>query len=383
MKNLIKTPLFICLFLFSNMLHASIVYMTSPKDIYLFYPFEGKFYIKACKKYSLVDKIEDCVARTVKPYFKKIEIKVLYTDLKELLKKPLVFNAINRKSVSSFINGGDFAKMQKLLEDNATLMTLTNSIKGTEVLFELLGLYLDGTPTVANKKMEFVRVPSGSFRMGSSWLERGRDSSTEKSHNVTISSHFDISKTEVTQLEWFQVMGNNPSFFKLPQNCTNHKNFAGVDICPEHPVESVTWTDVQTFIGKLNASQPTYKYSLPSEVQWEYAARAGARSAFFWGSSPSDIDRYVWHAANSRSHTQLVSKKAMNSFKLYDMLGNVEEWVQDIFKADYNTASNTYTCRTLRGGSYLSITKNLRSAARRCLRPTEKKKNIGFRLIRK
>jgi len=156
---------------------------------------------------------------------------------------------------------------------------------------------------------EMVAIPAGSFAMGST------DHPDEQPvHRVNVSA-FLLGRTEVTQGQWIAVMGGNPSKFKQ----------CGLDC----PVENISWIDAQTFAHKL--SQKSGKtYRLPSESEWEYAARAGSSGKWSFGDDASQVGQYAWFDANSNGKTHSVAKKKPNAFGLYDMHGNVYEWVQDV-----------------------------------------------------
>ena len=158
--------------------------------------------------------------------------------------------------------------------------------------------------------MEFVLIPAGTFRMGGSGLRA--DPSEKPRHEVAITRPFYIGKYEVTQGEWEAVMGSNPSHF---------------DKCGERcPVDSVTWLDAQTFASKLNEREGSSSYRLPTEAEWEYAARAGSSKARY-----GPVDEIAWHRGNGSDRTHPVGGKLPNAFGLHDTLGNVAEWVQDWF----------------------------------------------------
>lgn len=227
------------------------------------------------------------------------------------------------------------------------------------------------SPTLGAK---FVLVPAGTFMMGSPGGEAGRDSDESPQHQVTIGHHFYMQTTEVTQGQWKRVMGNNPSHFS---SCG--------DDCP---VEQVSWEDVQGFIRKLNSMEGTGKYRLPTEAQWEYAARAGSATRFHAGNSDDDLLHAGWLKTNSGSKTHQVGQKAPNSWGLYDMHGNVYEWVQDWFRL-YSAGSVTDSAgpssgskRVRRGGSWSSIAKFCRSANRDYFGPDQRSGLLGFRLLR-
>jgi formylglycine-generating enzyme required for sulfatase activity len=228
---------------------------------------------------------------------------------------------------------------------------------------------------------QFVLIPAGTFMMGSPGNEPGRDND-ETQHQVTISRPFYMQTTEVTQGQWKRVMGNNPSHF---QNCG--------DDCP---VEKVSWNDVQDFIRRLNQLEGTDKYRLPTEAQWEYAARAGSTTPFHTGSCLStDQANYDGNYPQSgcpkgeyRQKPVRVGSFPPNAWGLHDMHGNVWEWVQD-WKGDYPYGSVTDpegpssgSSRVFRGGSWINIAGYCRSANRNDVAPGDRNDLLGFRLLR-
>ena len=166
--------------------------------------------------------------------------------------------------------------------------------------------------------MEFVLIPAGTFRMGSPDSDTEAYSDERPAHRVTISQPFYLGMYPVTQEQWEEVMGNNPSNFKDT---------------PYHPVESVSWDDVQAFLCKLNEQEGRGDYRLPTEAQWEYACRAGTETPRYH----PDVNTIAWYERNSNGHPQPVGQKLPNAWGLYDMLGNVGEWCHDggrIYTAD-------------------------------------------------
>jgi formylglycine-generating enzyme required for sulfatase activity len=160
--------------------------------------------------------------------------------------------------------------------------------------------------------MEFVLIPAGSFTMGDDG--ESADDDEKPRHRVTISQPFYLGKYEVTQMQWAVVMGNNPSRFKELSN----------------PVENVSWNDVQEFIRRLNQMLlGARKYRLPTEAEWEYAARAGTTSAYSFGDDAGNLYRYAWYKGNSEDKTHPVGQRDPNAWGLHDMHGNVWEWVED------------------------------------------------------
>jgi formylglycine-generating enzyme required for sulfatase activity len=233
--------------------------------------------------------------------------------------------------------------------------------------------------------MEFVLIPAGEFDMGSPSDEEGRHYWEGPLHHVTIEDPFYMGKYEVTQAQWCAIMGDNPS------------NFAGDD---DRPVECVSWDDVQDFIRKLNEKEGTDKYRLPSEAEWEYACRAGTSTRYSFGDDDdyANFGDYAWYYSNSGSQTHPVGQKKPNPWGLYDMHGNVLEWVQDCRHSDYIGApadgsawivaceydyGSPYTIRVIRGGSWCGDgVEFCRSASRRFGDPHVRSLNLGFRLLR-
>jgi len=229
--------------------------------------------------------------------------------------------------------------------------------------------------------MKFVLIPSGTFTMGSPKSEPERDDD-ERQHRVRITKGFHMQTTEVTQGQWKAVMGNNPSKFK---SCGN-----------DCPVESVSWNDVQDFIKKLNRKEGTDRYRLPTEAEWEYAARAGSATAFANGGITEtgcehdpNLDAVGWYCGNADGKTHPVAQKGSNAWGLYDMHGNVYEWCQDIYGKDiYSkdqvdpiyTDSGSY--RVVRGGSWFNSAESCRSADRYYYSPGGGNGLLGFRLAR-
>jgi formylglycine-generating enzyme required for sulfatase activity len=197
---------------------------------------------------------------------------------------------------------------------------------------------------------EMVVIPAGSFVMGSN-----KSSDEQPTHSVNLRS-FLIGKTEVTQEQWEAVMGYNRTTKK------------GLTL----PVVQVTWDEIQQFIAKLN-QKTGQKYRLPSESEWEYAARAGTTTEWSFGDDESKLGNYAWFARNSGGTTQPVGQKLPNAFGLFDMHGNVWEWTQDCQHNTYAgaptdgsawTTGCLNTLRVLRGGSWVSSPSVLRSAYR-------------------
>ena len=223
--------------------------------------------------------------------------------------------------------------------------------------------------SIGNVRFEMVRVEGGTFTMGAT-AEQGSDAySDEKpTHQVTLSS-YSIGKTEVTQALWQAVMGSNPSYFK------------GSNL----PVEEVSWEDCQTFIRKLNAlTGKTFR--LPTEAEWEYAARGGNKSRGYKYSGSNTLSNVAWYDDNSADKTHPVATKASNELGIYDMTGNVWEWCSDWYgsyssSSQYNpTGSNTGSFRVRRGGSWSYNAGRCRISFRIYNTPTNSFNYLGLRL---
>lgn len=222
--------------------------------------------------------------------------------------------------------------------------------------------------------MQFVLIPAGKFEMGSLFEEKDRSDSESPVHKVTIQNSFYLGRSAVTQKQWEKIMRNNPSHFK------------GED----RPVEMVSWEDALKFVTKLNDKEGTDKYRLPSEAEWEYACRAGTQTRCFFGEDESKLNEYAWHAGNSGAKTHAVGRKKPNLWGLYDIHGNVWEWVQDEWHDNYNGAPSDGSVweegngvyRVSRGCSWLCDTGFCRSAGRFKREPESCFANLGFRLLK-
>ena len=231
-----------------------------------------------------------------------------------------------------------------------------------------------GTPTPSptpgpDGAVKFVKIPAGEFDMGSN--DGDRDEKPVR--KVRISAPFQLGKYEVTLQQWDAVMGNNPGSLKDARR----------------PVEMVSWHDAEEFIRKLNLRNDDFEYRLPTEAEWEYAARAGTTGDF-----AGKLDEMGWYEANSGYETHPVGEKKPNAWGLYDMHGNVWEWVQDRYDPEYyasrpdpdtdpqgRPATGSY--RVVRGGGWGNPARGCRSALRGWCRPDVRGGGLGFRLLRK
>ncbi|HMT03047.1 MAG TPA: formylglycine-generating enzyme family protein [Burkholderiales bacterium] len=218
---------------------------------------------------------------------------------------------------------------------------------------------------------DMVEVTGGSFQMGK---EKGPKAAPQ--HSVYLSA-FSIAKYPVTQAQWVAVMGDNPSYFK------------GENL----PMDSVNWEDIQEFLTKLNTllQRTTTMYRLPTEAEWEYAAKGGQKSKGFLYAGSNDVDDVAWYKykLNGYISTHPVGTKAANELGLYDMSGNVWEWCNDWYDENYysNSPTNnptgptTGTFRILRGGSWYDVAEHSQITSRNYLNPAHRFVGMGFRIV--
>ncbi len=230
------------------------------------------------------------------------------------------------------------------------------------------------------------RMPPGGKKvtLGSPAAEAGR-SKNEPIREVLLTHPFEMQATPVTQAQWTLVMGENPSNFKQGGEVVG-----GIPMNPNRPVEKVSWEDVQKFIEKLNKLDDHSTYRLPTEAEWEVAARAETSTAYSFGDNSSDLSEYGWHSGNSGNQTHDVASLKPNPAGLYDVHGNVWEWVQDRYEDTPKGGTDVKdptgpprgSYRVYRGGSWNSVAQNLRSAERDRDHPGNRHSGFGFRLVR-
>jgi len=219
--------------------------------------------------------------------------------------------------------------------------------------------------------MDFVYVKGGCYQMGDTFDEG--DSDEFPAHEVCVSDFF-IGRYMVTQDQWVKIMGSNPSRFQQ-----------GGD----YPVENVSWNDVQRFILLLN-EKAGREYRLPTEAEWEYAARSGGKKERYAGtSSDAQLRNYAWYYLNSKQSTHPVGRKLQNGLGLYDMTGILWEWCSDWYEGRYYDTSPRNDpkglpngwFRSLRGGSWDTDTRNVRVTSRYWAASETKNSKRGFRLL--
>lgn len=187
-----------------------------------------------------------------------------------------------------------------------------------------------------------------------------------------LTESFELQATPVTQLQWYLLMRDNPSQFQKGANPVQLKE-GKVRMNPNRPVENVSWLDAQAFVRKLNRLDPNYVYRLPTDFEWEYAARSGTETSYSFGDNPYDLESYGWYHGNSHGRTHDVASLKANQRGLYDMHGNVLEWVEDGGEADQ---------RGVRGGAWDEDADRLRSARKSTRDIQFRHPTVGFRLLR-
>lgn len=229
-------------------------------------------------------------------------------------------------------------------------------------------------PTLRNSiDTEFVLIPAGEFLMGSHDPYHG-----SPVRKVRISQPFYLGKYEVTQGQWEAVMGEHR---RDPQE---NKTL---------PIDRVSWNEVQEFISKLNAREGHTKYRLPTEAQWEYAARAGTTTDYHFGNDMKKLEEYGWYKQNAAGQRRPVGRLKPNTWGLYDMHGNVWEWVQDWQRGGFVTpfpagvdidpqGPATGLNRLVKGGAWNAYAEHCKLAYSSFVRPHEYGPGLGFRLLR-
>ena len=298
----------------------------------------------------------------------------VYIDGKKIGQSPRVFNGImvgNHKVEIKKDGYGTDSKMVSILEgQTATIagVLTTNTTVSTNTTSSLTGNTIT-IPVKDGISIDMVRVEAGTFTMGATSEMKDPLDNEKPAHQVTLTNDYYIGKYEVTQALWQAVMGNNPSEYK------------GDNL----PVEQVSWDDCQEFISKLNIITGK-KFRLPTEAEWEYAARGGKKSRGNQYSGSNNISDVAWYYGNSGNTTHAVGTKQANELGIYDMTGNVYEWCQDR-NGSYSSSSqvnptgaNSGYFRVVRGGSWFCDAKSCRSSYRDFDSPGARN-SIGLRIV--
>jgi formylglycine-generating enzyme required for sulfatase activity len=217
--------------------------------------------------------------------------------------------------------------------------------------------------------MEMVLIPAGK-----GWFGEGAEQK-----EIVIGEPFYLGKYEVTRAEWGRVMGTKPWFGGPRIRSRRGRGNGGAPNSGRIPATDVSWYDVQEFCKKLGAMDGC-SYCLPSEEEWEYACRAGARTTFSFGNSEADLGKYAWYQKNTvdvgEEYPHPVGAKKPNAFGLYDMHGNVQEWCYDEDKL------SPAHSRVIRGGRWDDLALMCRSAYKIAATPSLTESTIGFRVLR-
>jgi formylglycine-generating enzyme required for sulfatase activity len=310
--------------------------------------------------------------------------KVTLSEVGRYLKLEMSYQARRRfgrvQEASLTGEGSDVLAPETVDRQEVAVVTMVPKVKTPSPTKPAVGVYpLKYKPGDTFKDCEdcpeMVVIPKGSFRMGD--LSGGGYSNEKPVHHIDINYTFAVGMFEVTQIQWKSVMGVNPSNPSNPSTSS------------ENPVVNVSWNDAQVYLQKLNASlglkRPTDKYRLLSEAEWEYVARAEAKTKYYFGDA---ISKYQAHFGVSG--TAKVGMYPANAFNLFDIHGNVYEWVQDCWSDTYKGAPidgsswTTGDCsvRVHRGGSWSEISDALRSAFRERGNSSYRAKELGFRIAR-
>ena len=298
----------------------------------------------------------------------------VYIDGNKIGQSPRVFNGLlvgNHKVEIKKDGYGTESKQVNILEgQTATLagMLSTNTTVSTATGSTLSGNTIT-IPVKDGISIDMVRVEAGTFTMGATAEMKNPDDNEKPTHRVTLTNDYYIGKYEVTQALWQSVMGNNPS------------NFKGDNL----PVEQVSWNDCQDFLSKLNRLTGK-KFRLPTEAEWEYAARGGNKSRGYQYSGSNNLSDVAWNYNNSGKKTHAVGTKQPNELGIYDMSGNVWEWCQDRYE-HYSSSSQTNptgpnrgSFRMFRGGCWYVIG-FCRSSYRNIYMPDDRGNHLGLRLV--
>ena len=299
----------------------------------------------------------------------------VYVDGKKIGQSPRVFNGLlvgNHKVEIKKDGYGTESKQVNILEGQTA--TLSGMLSTNTTSSVASGTLSSGNiitiPVKKGISIEMVRVEAGTFTMGATPEMEYPWNDEKPTHQVILTNDYYIGKYEVTQALWQAVMGSNPS------------NFKGDNL----PVENVSWNDCQEFLSKLN-SITGKTFRLPTETEWEYAARCGMKSKGCQYSGSKNISDVAWYTDNSGSKTHSVGSKQANELGIYDMSGNVWEWCQDRY-GRYDSSSQVNPTgaisgsdRVIRGGCWYCTARSCRSSCRSYNAPDDRNDNLGLRLV--
>ena len=283
---------------------------------------------------------------------------------------------LSKEAVAAVSNTAAESNTNDVIQDNVSASSTSSSQSATtSSSFSSTSSVSSGSneisiPVKNGISIDMVKVEAGTFMMGATSEMQYPEDDEKPVHQVTLTNDYYMGKYEVTQALWQVVMGSNPSKFK------------GDDL----PVDQVSWNDCQEFISKLN-SMTGRMFRLPSEAEWEYAARGGKKSRGYQYSGSSNISDVAWYCENSAEKTHPVGTKQANELGLYDMTGNVWEWCQDWYGSYVSSSQTNPTgavsgwCRVIRDGSCYGFARNCRSSIRGYDAPDNRNDSLGLRLV--
>lgn len=304
-----------------------------------------------------------------------------------------VFNSLSSNAKAALVLHEAIYKFRRDTSGDATSVVtrrmvgmILSTMSSEELKKQLESL---GELDLASMGMRFVKIPAGTFMMGIPPEEEVAHQPFTKpqppkdvQHRVILTHPFEMQATTVTQAQYARIMGVNPSSFKKPENCPkSYEVRQGIPMCPNQPVEMISYEDAQNFVAKFDSMRHDgYSYRLPTDAEWEYAARAGTTTHYYFGDDPKPLSQYEWPVDNRWTHD--VGTLKANPLGLYDMLGNVHQWVSDWYapmSADTVTdpsgpASGTY--RVVRGCFGFTL------AIRGAEYPELARETAGLRLVR-
>ena len=284
---------------------------------------------------------------------------------------------LSKEAVAAVSNAAAVSNTNDVIQDNVSTSSTSSSQSETTT-----ATGFSSTPSLSSSSntisipvkngitIDMVKVEAGTFMMGATSEMQNPYDGEKPVHQVTLTNDYYMGKYEVTQALWQAVTGKNPSKFK------------GDNL----PVEQVSWKDCQKFISKLN-SMTGRKFRLPTEAEWEYAARGGKKSRVYQYSGSSNISDVAWYDGNSGSKTHPVGKKQANELGIYDMSGNVWEWCQDWYGSYVSSSqtnplgANSGSYHVYRGGGWSYDAKFCRSSYRSSFTPGYRGSILGLRLV--